>query len=95
MAKCAVYTCDICGDHYAGGEFKHFAGTYSSSVTIYDYGVYDDKPGKYDRYDLCPCCMTRVKNYMKSLDNASKCGVTLCPLEERKIKRSWFKKKVF
>ena len=95
MAKTNLYTCDICGELYEGGEFEIMTGTYSSHVTITDYGVYDSKPHDYVRYDLCPCCMTRVKNYMKSLVDAPKCGVTLCPFEPKKFKPSLFRRKTF
>lgn len=97
MAKCAMYTCDICGDHYEG---KRYDGTifsdnsYSSRITISDYGVYSkDKKVEFKNYDLCPCCMTRVRNYINNLVEEQSHGVCLCPLETGTLKRIWWRKK--
>lgn len=92
MAKCGMYTCDICGDHYEGGTYKYTYGAYSSSIYIYDYGTYSDKAEpKNDHYDLCPCCMTRVKNYINALIEQEKCKTAcLCAMPTKK--RSWFRR---
>lgn len=86
MAKCAMYTCDICGDHYEGGECEYADGTYSSHIYIIDYGTYSYKAEhKIDAYDLCPCCMTRVKNYINALNEQEKCkGACLCAMPTKK-----------
>lgn len=91
MAKTNLYKCDICGELYEGGEHKYLIGSYSSNISISDYGKYDKIQGKYKRYDLCPCCMTHVRKYIESLADAQKCGVAFCPVEKCKGKWSWRK----
>lgn len=61
-----IKKCDICGRTY-DSQSDCFGDLQTSYITICDYGIYSGSPPERSRYDTCPCCTTRIKNYINDL----------------------------
>lgn len=82
-----VKKCDVCGRVYAGK--KDMVGDIMSSyINIVDHKTYsDDDEIQRVHYDTCPCCMTRIRNFITSLQIDAESGIELTPTQP---KRHWF-----
>lgn len=83
-----VKKCDVCGRVYAGK--KDIVGDIMSSyISIVDYKTYsNDDETQRVHYDTCPCCMTRIRNFITSIqiEAEEKVGIELTPVHP---KRRW------
>ena len=84
-----IKKCDICGRIYQGGAHHFISGTYSSRVTVSDYGDYTSAENHtYDGFDTCPTCTTRVRNFITAIRVEAAVGITpVKPEQPCKCKR--------